>query len=128
MTIEERVLAYGDQTARPVPVETQMRDRGLAAPALEGKCLRLGIRPGFDISFYDLLFRDGLCTEGYSEPSLMIAALIDGDGEGYLIAEGQHPGGKPIRYAANTVFLHYADVRAFGGYRVETNSRFRMVE
>ncbi|WP_052711750.1 helix-turn-helix transcriptional regulator, partial [Elstera litoralis] len=77
---------------------------------------------------YDLLFRDGLCTEGYSEPSLMIAALIDGDGEGYLIAEGQHPGGKPIRYAANTVFLHYADVRAFGGYRVETNSRFRMVE
>lgn len=128
VSIEERVLDYGDADARPASVEVQMRDRGLAAPCIEGQCQRVGIRPGFDISFYDLTIRGDHHAEGYSEPSLVVAALLEGDGEGYLIAEGQHVGPRQLRYAPNTLFLNYAEVQAFGGYRVKANSRFRMVE
>jgi AraC-like DNA-binding protein len=128
VAVEERVLGHGDDAARPASVEVQMRDRGLAAPSIEGSCMRVGIRAGFDISFYDLLIRNDHQAEGYSEPSLIVAALIDGDGEGYLIAEGQESGPKGIRYAKNMLILHYAEVRAFGGYRVKSNSHFRMVE
>lgn len=128
LAIQERILHHGDLIARPAPVAAQLRDRGLADGAIAGECHRVGIRPGFDVSLYDLQVTQEHQAVGRSDPSLVIVALISGDGIGWLLADDQAGGKVPIPYRGDHLYWCFADVPASGGYILHDGSHFRMVE
>jgi len=128
LAIQERILHHGDLIARPAPVAAQLQDRGLANAAIVGECRRIGIRPGFDVSLYDLKVTQEHQAVGQSGPALVIVALISGDGTGWLSSDEVSGGQGPIPYRADHLYWCFSDIPASGGYVLRQDSHFRMIE
>nr|WP_314074276.1 AraC family transcriptional regulator [uncultured Roseococcus sp.] len=124
LRLEEFTLRHApDQTAK-CSLQTELERRRLASPQVSGQCRRFAIRPGFDLTLYDIVMGGDLPQAGSMEPSLSITVLLDGAGQGYLYAGGRAPIEPPVTYRAGTTYFCYGTVPVIGRCDLPPGSHF----
>lgn len=128
LSIEERPLGHGDPGLMPGSVAEEIERRFPGEPGFDGRCQRIAIRDGFDLTLYDLKVERSFTGGGASPPGLLVAILLDGDGEGFLAsgADGAEP--TPVPYRGGTSYFFFARAPIAGHYRVPPGTRFRLLE
>jgi len=123
--LEERRLRHAAADGPPCSLLSELQSRMPEAVASTGICRRFGIRPGFDLTVYDLVLAAERMEGGAVEPGLTVSILLDAAGAGSL-SEPDHP--VSIVYAGGMTYFCFGEVPVRGRSRHPANARFRAIE
>ncbi len=123
--LEERRLRHAASDGPPCSLLSELQSRMPRALASAGVCRRFGIRPGFDLTLYDLVLATERLEGGAMEPGLTISILLDAAGAGSL-TEPDHP--VSIVYAGGMTYFCFGEVPVHGHSRHPANTRVRAIE
>lgn len=95
-------------------------------PPIEGLCVRLPIRDGFEIICYDMTAPDPVTSQWCTEPGLSIMLLVQACGETSVQATGEAQFSLP--FAGGTAYVMLARTAVSGHNRIEADQRFQGVD
>lgn len=125
LTLSERLLAQaGPDLPHPVGLPPEAHFDGTAAPA--GRGIRLSIRPGFDLSAFELDARGASPVSATTQPCLAIVVLLSGTGEGQIDRQGTLLPATP--YRAGHFYISFARETVTGVATARGTDPFRIVE
>lgn len=125
LRLEEFSLRHAPDQAAKCTLQTELERRCLDTAAVGGHCRRFAIRPGFDLTLYDIVMAGDLPQAGSMEPSLSVTVLLDGAGQGYLYPGGQAPIEPPVTYRSGTTYFCHGAVPIVGRCDLPSGSHFR---
>ena len=128
VSVLERSLGYGEPHARPAPVTRHLAERGIDMACLEGRCQRINIRDGFDVTLYDMTFNAAHTSYGHSEPGLTITALLDAGGNGSMVESEATAGSPEIPYKPGILYVCYSTRPIHGSYVIPAGCHFVFAE
>lgn len=123
LAIEERPIGQGNPELLPRSVGGDIERRTSGYARIDGECKRLAIRPGFDLTLYDMRVADPTKGRGDSDACLSLSVVLAGDGEGQL-----EEGGGLIRYRPGQSYLCHSTRPIVGTYDLPAGTHFRLVE
>lgn len=126
LDIAQRPLAQaGDLVSEPVGLRPEQHFQGAVRPA--GRGVRLSVRPGFDLSVYELDAEGRPPVSATTQPCLAIVVLLSGGGEGQIDPNGDTPL-PPTPYRAGHLYISLARETVTGTARAVGGEPFRLVE
>ncbi|MGQ3027336.1 MAG: helix-turn-helix transcriptional regulator [Ferrovibrionaceae bacterium] len=123
LVVEERPIGQGSPDLLPQSIGGDIERRTTGYAGINGEAKRLAIRPGFDLTLYDMHVEDGMLGGGDSDACLSLSVVLNGDGEGEL-----EEGGGIIRYRPGQSYLCHSTRRIVGIYNLPAGTHFRLVE
>lgn len=123
LIVEERPIGQGSPDLLPRSVGGDIERRTTGYAGVNGEAKRLAVRPGFDLTLYDMHVQDAMRGGGDSDACLSLSVVLDGDGEGEL-----EEGGGIIRYRPGQCYLCHSTRRIAGAYNLPAGTHFRLVE
>lgn len=125
LNLSERPLAQtGPDLPSPVGMPPEAHFDGTTAPA--GRGVRLSIRPGFDLSAFELDARGASPVSATTQPCLAIVVLLSGEGEGQIDKQGTRLPATP--YIAGNFYISLARETVTGIATARGATPFRFVE
>ncbi|WP_334185727.1 helix-turn-helix transcriptional regulator [Novosphingobium sp.] len=125
LTLSQRLLAQaGPDLPKPVGLQPEAHFDGTAA--LAGRGMRLSIRPGFDLSAFELDARGASPVSATTEPCLAVVVLLSGEGEGQIDRQGTRLPATP--YRAGNFYISLARETVTGVATAKGTDPFRIVE
>lgn len=125
LNLSERPLAQaGAELPRPVGLPPEAHFDGTTAPS--GRGVRISIRPGFDLSAFELDARGSSPVSATTQPCLAIAVLLSGEGEGQIDRQGTRLPATP--YTAGNFYISFARGTVTGIATARGSALFRVVE
>lgn len=125
LSVVERALVQSGQAVSD-PVGLRPRDHFDGAAKSSGRAVRLSLRPGFDLSVYDLDLSTPQDVAATTEPCLAIVLLLSGHGAGQIRNAG--PDFPATPYRAGYLYVSLAREVVSGLARADQDERFRVVE
>jgi AraC-like DNA-binding protein len=105
-----------------------LMERGIDMAYLEGRCQRVNIRTGFDITLYDVAFAEAHTAHGHSEPGLTLTALLEAGGSGSMVDVGAIGGSPEIQYKPGVLYVCYSIRPVHGSYTMPAGCHFLCAE
>lgn len=125
LSLSERPLAQaGMELPCPVGMPPEAHFDGTTAPS--GRGVRLSIRPGFDLSAFELDARGSSPVSATTQPCLAIVVLLSGEGEGQIDRQGTRLPATP--YVAGNFYISFARDMVTGIATARGSAPFRVVE
>lgn len=124
--MEERPLKHSDLES-PTAIDTSISERFAVHPQIHGRIKRLAVRPGFNITAFDLLSAGVFRGFASTEPCLAIVALMDCSGASRIFSPGCN---RPLEftYTPNSTIFFFARTAVTGEFAVPPGSKFRGIE
>ncbi len=123
LDIEERPIGQGNPDLLPRSVGGDIERRTTGYQGIDGQCKRLAVRPGFDLTLYDMRVPEAMIGRGDTDACLSLSVVLAGDGQGRC-----EDGGGLIRYRPGQSYLCYAVRPIAGRYDLPAGTHFRLVE
>jgi AraC-like DNA-binding protein len=124
--IEQRTVAQSGMEAVP-RIGPEPNDRINSAPATSGRYNVFGIRPGLNLSVFDVLVGPAMGSQVRSEPCFAINVLFEATGQGWLMPPDGGEG-VSIPYRSGRLYLFFAGAGAAGRYDVPVGTRLRGID
>lgn len=128
LRLKEFALRHAPETGAGCSLLSELQSRAMEPRVASGQCRRFAIRPGFDLTLYDLVMAGGFPEGGVMAPGLTVTVLLEGAGQGFLYPDGLSPAGPAITYAGGTSYFCYGAVPVSGRADLPAGSRFRAAE
>jgi AraC-like DNA-binding protein len=126
LTLEERPLRHAHLEA-PAAIDTSLSERFAVHPQVLGKIKRLAVRPGFNITAFDVKSADVFRGFASTERCLAIVVLLDCSGSSRMLTPGCNRA-LEFTYTPDTTILFFARTAVQGEFAVPTGANFRGVE
>lgn len=128
LAVEERPLKHAEPLESATSVRSDLALRAQGLSAFNGRCHRLAVRPGFDLTVYDMSIDQPFAGSGHTEPGLVLTVMLDGAGKGRLTMPSPQVSPLAIPYAPGITYLAFGQVPMTGSYALPAGSCFRVVE
>ncbi len=124
--IESRNLAQAEQRPVAPEVAASIGYKGKDLPKIEGLCLRVPIREGFEVFCYDMSVPQAVTSEWGTEPSLSIMLLVEARGSTVIQAVGEAP--FEHGFAGGMAYVMRATAKTAGRNAIEASTHFEGID
>lgn len=127
--VEETTVPHAGDGVSPEPVGDELVQRTTGGGQFSGRCKRIALRQGFDLSLFDIEAAEAFTSGGVTTaPHLSVSVLLEAEGEGWTGAQEQAAASGTFQYRSGMTYIAFVQEAMPGSYRLPAGSRFRVAE